>query len=129
MGLARVARMGLARVARMKSFDRDPFNAHVGAQDETGTCLYCIGFLLNPHERARASLLEHFLLNNKLLLIVFMLKAYRRQYWTNADILARMWPAWCYLIRIHATDKFDARARAARVASWDRTIEHVLVFQ
>ena len=85
-------------------------------------------FPLNPHERARASLLEHFLLNNKLLLIVFMLKAYRHQYWTKSDILARMWPALCYLMRIHATDKFDARARAARVASWDRTIEQLLVF-
>ena len=93
-----------------------------------GHMLILYGFRMNPHERARPYLLEHVLLNNKLLLIVFMLKAYRHQYWKKSDILARMWPAWCYLIRIHATDKFDARARAARVASWDRTIEQVLVF-
>ena len=33
---------------------------------------------------------------------------------------ARRWPAWYDLIRIRATDKFDMRARSARVASWDR---------
>ena len=46
----------------------------------------------------------------------------------ESDIRARMWPAWYYLIRIRATDKFDTRARAARVASWDRNVENVLVF-
>ena len=39
---------------------------------------------------------------------------------------ARMRPAWCYLIGIRATDAFGMRARAARVASWDRNVEHVL---
>ena len=41
---------------------------------------------------------------------------------------ARMWPAWYYLIELRATGKFDMRARAARVASWDRNVENVLVF-
>ena len=36
---------------------------------------------------------------------------------------ARMRPAWCYLVGIRATDTFDMRARAARVASWDRNIK------
>ena len=49
------------------------------------------------------------------------------KYGKDSDIRARTWPAWYYLIRVRATDKFDARARAARVASWDRTIEQVLV--
>ena len=78
---------------------------------------------MNPHERARSYLFEHFLLENKLLLIVFMLKTYRHQYWKKSDIRARMWPALYDLIRIHATDKFEARARAARVASWDRNVQ------
>ena len=38
---------------------------------------------------------------------------------------ARMWPGLYYLIGIRARDKFDMRARAARVASWDRNVEHV----
>ena len=42
---------------------------------------------------------------------------------------ARMWPAWYYLRGIHATDKFDMRARSACVASWDRKVEEqVLVY-
>ena len=36
---------------------------------------------------------------------------------------ARMWPAWFDLIWIRAADKFDMRARTARVASWDRKVE------
>ena len=40
---------------------------------------------------------------------------------------ASMRPAWCYLIVIRATDTVDMRARAARVASWDRNVEHVFV--
>ena len=40
---------------------------------------------------------------------------------------ARMWPAWYYSIGMRATGEFDTRARAARVASWDRNVEKVLV--
>ena len=58
-----------------------------------------------------------------------MLKPLRnRRLWKDFDMRARMWPAWYYLIGIRATDKFDVRARAARVASWDRNVENVLVF-
>ena len=42
---------------------------------------------------------------------------------------ACMWPAWYYLIGIHATDKFDNRARAAHEAPFDRNVEKPLVFK
>ena len=32
--------------------------------------------------------------------------------WKEFDVRACAWPAWYYLIRIYATDKFDNRARA-----------------
>ena len=41
---------------------------------------------------------------------------------------ARMWPAWYFLTRARATDKFDMRARAARVASWDRNVGNSIGF-
>ena len=57
-----------------------------------------------------------------------MLKPLRtHKFLKESDIRARMWPAWYYLIRIRATDKFDMRARAARVASWGRNVVNVLV--
>ena len=40
----------------------------------------------------------------------------------------RMWPAWYYLTGVRATDMFDMRARAARVASLDRNVEQVWLF-
>ena len=49
------------------------------------------------------------------------------KYGKESDIHARTWPAWYYLIRIRATDKFDTRARAARVASLGRKVENALV--
>ena len=49
-------------------------------------------------------------------------------FWKEFDIRARMWPAWYYLIRVRAADKFDMRARAARVAAWDRNVENVFIF-
>ena len=39
------------------------------------------------------------------------------------------WPAWYYLIRIHASDKFDNRARAAREGPFDRNVEKPFVFK
>ena len=47
--------------------------------------------------------------------------------WKDVDVRARTRPAWYYFIRIRATDKFDTRARVARVASWDRNVERVLL--
>ena len=41
---------------------------------------------------------------------------------------ARAWPAWYYLIGIHAADKFANRARAAREGPFDRNVEKPLVF-
>ena len=49
--------------------------------------------------------------------------------WKEFDVRACAWPAWYYLIRIHATDKFANRARAARDAPFDRNVENQLVFQ
>ena len=43
--------------------------------------------------------------------------------WKDLGMCARMWSAWYYSIRIRAADKFDMRARAARVASWDRNVK------
>ena len=40
---------------------------------------------------------------------------------------ARRWPARYYLKGVGATGKFDMRARAAHVASWDRNVGNVLV--
>ena len=40
---------------------------------------------------------------------------------------ARMWPAWCSLIGIRATDKVDMRARAASVGPLDRIVEKYLL--
>ena len=48
--------MGLARVARMISFDRDPYNAHVGVQDERAHVDIELIFRMNPHERTRTDL-------------------------------------------------------------------------
>ena len=47
----------------------------------------------------------------------------QRMFWKDFDACARMWPAWYYLIGIRATDTFDVRARAARVASWDKYVK------
>ena len=53
-----------------------------------------------------------------------MLRSLRKQrVWEDFDIRARMWPAWFDLVWIRAADKFDMRARTARVASWDRKVE------
>ena len=45
----------------------------------------------------------------------------------DSDVRARIWPAWFYLIGVRAADKFDMRARAARVASWDRNVQTAMV--
>ena len=44
--------------------------------------------------------------------------------WKEFDVRACAWPAWSYLIKIHATDKFGNRARAAREAPFDRNVEN-----
>ena len=44
------------------------------------------------------------------------------------DVRARAWPAWYYLIRIHAADKFANRARAAREGPFERNVKKQLVF-
>ena len=48
--------------------------------------------------------------------------------WRDFDVRARAWPAWYYLIGIHAADKFANRARAAREGPFDRNAEKPLVF-
>ena len=48
--------------------------------------------------------------------------------WNDFDVRARAWPAWYYLIGIHAADKFANRARAAREGPFDRNVEKPLVF-
>ena len=48
--------------------------------------------------------------------------------WKDFDVRARAWPAWYYLIGIHAADKFANRARAAREGPFDRNVEKPLVF-
>ena len=68
------------------------------------------------------SLKNHFVFNS----FNIVLQSLRnRKFWKEFDMRARMRPAWCYLIRLRETDTFDMRARAARVASWDRNVEHV----
>ena len=47
--------------------------------------------------------------------------------WKEFDVRACAWPAWYYLIGIHATDEFANRARAARDAPFDRNVEKQLV--
>ena len=49
--------------------------------------------------------------------------------WKKFDARACAWPAWYYLIRIHATDESDNRARAARKAPFDRNVEKPMVFK
>ena len=57
-----------------------------------------------------------------------MLKSLRNgRLWKAFDMRARVWPAWFDLIEMRATGKFDMRARAARVASWDRDMEKASV--
>merc|ERR1712060_1044049 len=43
--------------------------------------------------------------------------------WKDFDVRARAWPAWYYLIRIHAADKFANRARAAREGPFERNVK------
>ena len=61
--------------------------------------------------------------------MLVMLRSLRKQrVWEDFDIRARMWPAWFDLAWIRAADKFDMRARTARVASWVRNIETYCLF-
>ena len=45
------------------------------------------------------------------------------------DVLARAWPAWYYLIRIHAAAKVANRARAAREGPFERNVENHWLFK
>ena len=47
--------------------------------------------------------------------------------WQEFDVRACAWPAWYYLTGIRTTGNFDMRARAARVASWDRHVETCII--
>ena len=60
---------------------------------------------------------------------MLLLNSLRKQrFWKDFDMRARVWSAWYYLIWIRAENKFDMRARAARVASWDRNVQSAMVF-
>ena len=49
--------------------------------------------------------------------------------WKDFDVRARAWPAWYYLIGIHAADKFANRARAAREGPFERNVKKPMVFK
>ena len=47
---------------------------------------------------------------------------------THSNLNQRAWPAWSYLIGIHAADKFANRARAAREGPFEKNVKKPLVF-
>ena len=47
---------------------------------------------------------------------------------THSNLNQRAWPAWYYLIGIHAADKFANRARAAREGPFEKNVKKPLVF-